>query len=272
MNKDKKKWDFKYDVIPVDDIEISDFNVRQTDLTKDISLLAESIDDIGLLQPIVVFREGKKFKLIIGQRRYRAFKELGVKEIPALITTVDDEREAVIKSLSENIHRLDLNYRDKMRLSGALLAKLGTHKKVAEYLGVTEQTVRSYLGYEGVPEPIKAKVDEGKMSATTALRLIKNIPDSKKAVEVAEKIEELKLKRSEDKMTLIETAEENPDKTIEEVVELAKERKYKESFTINVTQKVAEGLMRASESYRSEPEELIVVILEQWLVDRGFIT
>ncbi|TKJ38464.1 hypothetical protein CEE36_10690 [candidate division TA06 bacterium B3_TA06] len=268
VNKDKKKWDFKYDIIPIDDIEISDFNVRQTDLSKDINLLAESIDDIGLLQPILVYREGKKYKLIIGQRRYRAFKELGIKEIPALITTVDDEREAVIKSLSENIHRLPLNYRDKMRLSGALLSKLGTPERVAEYLGVTEQTVRNYLGYVGVPEPIKERVDEGKLSATTARRIVKRIADEKKAVEVAEKIEELK--RSEDRLTVIEVAEENPEKTIEEVVDLARARK-RERYTINVTQRIAEGVKRAREKYRSSAEEIIVEALEEWLINKGFI-
>lgn len=269
MNKEEKpEFDFEYEVIRVDKIDISDFNVRQTELDKEIERLAESIEDIGILQPIVVYRDGDRYKLIIGQRRYRAFKKLGKNEIPALITTVDDEREAVIKSLSENINRLEINYRDKMRLAGALLSKLGNPEKVADYLGVVEQTVRNYLGYAGVPETIKERVDEGKLSATTARRIVKRITDEKKAIEVAEKIKELK--RSEDRLTVIEVAEENPDKTIEEVVDLAKERK-RESYTINLTQRIAEGIKRAREKYRSSAEEIIVVALEEWLVNKGFV-
>lgn len=265
----EREFDFDYDEIEIEDIDVSDFNVRQTELDEGIDDLAESIRDIGILQPIVVYRDGNRYKLIIGQRRYRACKQLGLKKIPALITTVSDEREAVMKSLSENIHRLNLNYRDKMRLSGALLEKLGSPEKVAEYLGVSEQTVRNYLGYEGVPEPIKEKVDEKRLSATTAMRLVKNISDTKKAVEVAEKIEELE--RSEDKLNLIETAEENLDEPIEEIVELAKERK-REKYPVNVSQKIAEGLMKACDKYSSRPEEIIVIALEEWLVNKGLLS
>jgi len=167
----------KFDYLPLDKIDISISNVRKSNLEEGIDELAASIREIGVQQPVVVSQRGDRYELIIGQRRYLACKKLELKEIPALITTVKDETEATIKSFSENIHRLDLQYRDKMQVAIELLNRFGSIRKVADHLGVEDQTVRRYLGYEGVPEPIKKMVDEGKLGAITAIQIAQNIPD-----------------------------------------------------------------------------------------------
>lgn len=139
---------FKFDEhLPLDKIDISISNVRKTNLEEGIEELAKSIEEIGVQQPIQVFEKPDgRFELIIGQRRYLACKKLGLKKIPALIITVKkDETEATIKSFIENIHRLDLEYRDKMQAAIELLNKFGSISKVADHLGVSAQTVRNYL-------------------------------------------------------------------------------------------------------------------------------
>lgn len=262
-----KKPEFKY--LPLEKIDISLLNVRKANVEEGIDELASSIKEIGIQQPIVVFQKGDRYELIIGQRRYLACKKLGLKEIPALITTVKDETEATIKSFSENIHRLDLEYRDKMQVAAALLSKFSTVDKVAEHLGVSTQTVKNYLGYSAVPERIKEMVDEGKLSALTALRISKGIEDESQAIEIAKKINEIP--RNEDRVALIDIAHENPDKPLKEVFKIAKEHSMMRKITIHVTQRVYEALIKASKEYQSDKEDVAKEALEEWLNRKGFI-
>jgi len=262
-----KKLKFEY--IPMDKIDISLSNVRRTNPKEGIEELAKSIEEIGVQQPVMVFKKpDKRFELIIGQRRYLASKKLGLKEIPALIITVKDETEAIIKSFSENIHRLDLEYRDKMQAATELLNKLGSVDKVADHLGVTAQTVRKYLGYAAVPEPNKKMVDEGKLGAITAIQIAQNIPDEKRAVAIAERIKETS--RSEDRREIIDIAKKNPSKSPKEVVEVVKKQK-KRKMTFDLTERVTNALAKACEEYKSNPNDIALEALEEWLEGRGFL-
>jgi ParB family chromosome partitioning protein len=260
------KFDYK---LPLDKIDISLSNARKTNLEESIDELAKSIKEIGVQQPVVVFRKPDgRFELIIGQRRYLACKKIGLKVIPAIIATVKDETDATIKSFSENIHRLELAYRDKMQVAIALLNKFGSINKVAKYLGVTSQTVRNYLGYAGVEEDIKKLVDEGKLSVTTALLIAKNIPDEKQAIDIAKKVKEIP--RAEDRRKLIYGAKDNPNKPAAEIAKIVQRQELKK-ITIHLTERVYNALEDASKKYESDKEDIAVEGIEEWLKKRGFI-
>jgi len=254
--------------IPLDKIYVSESNVRKTHPEEDIGELARSIAEIGLQQPIVVFPKGNRYELIIGQRRYLACKQLGWREIPALITQVKRPIDASIVSFSENIHRLELDYRDKMEIATELLSKLGSVDKVAERLGVSEPTVRNYLGYSIVPEGMKKMVDEGRLGATTAIRIARNIPDEEKAIRIAEKVREQPT--SDRKRAIIEVARENPDKSSTQVAEIVNRQEFRK-ITVEFTTRVAEALEHACESYKSDPEDIVLEAVEEWLRRREFI-
>jgi ParB family chromosome partitioning protein len=259
----------KFDYLPLSKIDVGLSNVRKSNVEEGIDELANSIKEIGVQQPVVVLeKEDGRFDLIIGQRRYLACKKIGLKDIPALITTVKDQTEATVKSFSENIHRLDIEYRDKMQVATELLNKFGSVKKVASQLGVSEQTVKNYLGYSAVPEKIKKLVDDRKLSASTAIRIAKNIQDEDQAVRIAEKVREIP--RSEDRRKIIDIAKENPKKTVSEVEKIMKGQKFKQ-ITIDVTPRVSTALERACNEYRSDAEDITLEALEEWLTKRGFI-
>lgn len=102
------------------DIDISEFNTRkdladgQYDST--IEDLARSIKQQGLLSPItVVSRTGGRFGLVAGQRRYLACQLLEFESIPAIVRDVANDGDAIAISLVENVHRADMNPRDKAR-------------------------------------------------------------------------------------------------------------------------------------------------------------
>ena len=259
----------KFDYIYLDKIDISLSNVRKSKLEEGIDELAKSINEIELQQPIMVTPKGDRFELIIGQRRYLACKKLGMKRIPAVITTVKNETEAILISFSENVHRLDLEYRDKMKAAIALRNKLKSISEVAKRLGVSDQTVRNYLGYSAVPEAIRKMVDEGKLYPTTALRIAKNIPDEKQAVRIAKMVEEKP--RSEDKIALIDVAAENPGKSDQEIDRIAKDRSQRNKITIHVTKRIYEAIILASKEYQSDKEDLVKEVVEEWLKKKGFI-
>jgi predicted transcriptional regulator len=149
-----------------------------------------------------------------------------------------------------------------------LLNKYGSIKKVASQLGVSEQTVKNYLGYSAVPEKIKKLVDDKKLSASTAIRIAKNIQDEDQAFRIAEKVKEIP--RSEDRRKIIDIAKENPKKTVSEVEKIMKDQKFKQ-ITIDVTLRVSTALERACNEYRSDAEDITLEALEEWLTKRGFI-
>ena len=111
-------------------------------------------------------------------------------------------------------------------------------------------------------------VDEGKLSASTATRITKNIQDKEQAVKIAEKIKETP--RSEDRRKIIDVAKENPKKTSKEIIKIAKEQKFRE-VTIDLTPRAADALSQACQEYKSDAEDIATEALEEWLNKRGFL-
>lgn len=143
----------------LDKINIGKWNVRTLDKDKGIDELAESILKYRLLQPVVVFQEGDKFDLIIGQRRLRAFKELEkkgysqFKEIPAVILSAKpDEEHLKILSLSENIHRVELNREDIVKVISYLYDKYKSAGRISKILGKQPGYIYEYLKIDTAPQ------------------------------------------------------------------------------------------------------------------------
>jgi ParB family chromosome partitioning protein len=259
---------FQYQPIPIDKIDVSPANARRDDVEEGLDELARSIDEIGLQQPIVVYKDKGRFRVLIGQRRFLAFKRLGRTEVPALVTSIDDETQAAIVSFSENIHRLDLGYRDKMRVAVLLLKQLKNIGKVAKRLGVSTQTVRNWRGYAGVPDQLKEMVDQRKISAQTALAISRSVPDEKEAVKIAKKVREEPT--SERRNIVIETARLNPGKTASEIDALVKRQKITK-LTLNLTPRLAEAMDAACRDYEGDRSDIATAALEEWLGKRGFL-
>jgi ParB family transcriptional regulator, chromosome partitioning protein len=258
--------------IPIERIYVSPENARTLEHYSDLDDLANSIKTYGLQQPIVVFpsvgRVGD-FELIIGQRRFLAYKNiLKEKTIPAIILKKPmNNLDALAYSFSENIHRLDLTYNEKIAVTTKLLKELTTVSAVAQKLNVSDSTVRNYLGWAAVPEPIKLLVEKKKISKDTAIRISRTTDSQEKAIAIAEKVVEIP--RREDRDAIIETSIENPTLQPEQVFEKAKKRKYT-NFTLNLTEGAAEALESASKKFDLEPEQLVIQVLLEYLKNGGF--
>ena len=133
--------------ILLDDIDIPARNVRRRQITADLDNLVDSIEKFGLQQPIVVMPQGDRYSVVIGQRRYLAFRHLRRESISAFVLRDPlDSTQVSLLSFSENIQRVDLSAGDKAATCSELLASLGSIQEVASALGISQQTFVSGLG------------------------------------------------------------------------------------------------------------------------------
>lgn len=126
--------------------------------------LADSIKQLGLIQPITVKRDGEKYIIISGERRWRASEKAGVESIPAYIREVDDTTLHAM-ALVENIQREDLNAIEISLGMQRLIEECGlTQEAMAERLGKKRSTVANYLRLLNLPEEVQFAIKGGIIS------------------------------------------------------------------------------------------------------------
>jgi ParB family chromosome partitioning protein len=155
-----------------------------------IADLARSIKTEGLQNPPMVQKESKDtYLLMSGQRRLAALKRLGAKKIPVLLLTQStkyDLDNAKAASVIENLHRNKMNAKDMTSACVFLTESVGKNK-AAQSLGISQQTLKKYLGFAAVPDKLKEYVPR-ELSRDDATKLYQIIPNVSKAVQIAEKI------------------------------------------------------------------------------------
>lgn len=148
--------------IPIDKIQPNPLQPREKFDKESIKELANSIKEAGLLQPIIVRPDGNNFEIIAGERRWRAFKILGKKKIPAIEWKVEDDTDALEKSVIENLQREDLTPVERENAITVLWIskKYKSQKKLAEKLGWKQARVSQLLS---------AKKDRKKLSVSSSI-------------------------------------------------------------------------------------------------------
>ena len=151
------------------EIKISDIIPNPTQPRTDfdevaLEELAESIRQLGLIQPITVKRSGDKYIIISGERRWRASQKAGLEAIPAYIREVDDTTRHAM-ALVEKIQREDLNAIEISLGMQRLIEECGlTQEALAERLGKKRSTVANYLRLLNLPEEIQLAIKSGIIS------------------------------------------------------------------------------------------------------------
>jgi ParB family chromosome partitioning protein len=150
--------------------------------------LASSIKEKGVLQPVIVSRIGDgNFRLIAGERRWRASSLAGLKRIPALIKEVSSQ-DAIEIALIENIQREELNAIETADAFYSLMQDFKlTQEALAERVGKDRATVANYLRILKLPGEIKALINDGSLSLGHAKALL-SLDDKQKQIEIASKI------------------------------------------------------------------------------------
>ncbi len=158
--------------LPLEDVERSPQQPRKRFDEARLEELAASIRTHGVVEPILVRRHGQRYRIVAGERRWRAAQRAGLKEIPALVREATDG-EAFEIALVENLQRADLNAIEEAEAYQALVAERGlTQEQVAERVGKERSTVSNSLRLLKLPEDVRDAVREARLEMGHARALL----------------------------------------------------------------------------------------------------
>jgi len=158
--------------IDIDLIEVNPFQPRREFDEESLEELAESIRQLGLIQPITVRKAGDKYQLISGERRFRACKRAGLLKIPAYVRDADNEG-MLILSIVENIQREDLNAIDIATGYQQLIEEFHfTQEKLSEQIGKNRSTITNYIRLLKLPPEIQMGIKQNKITMGHARALL----------------------------------------------------------------------------------------------------
>lgn len=158
--------------LPVDAIHANPNQPRKDFETNALKDLATSLKQSGLLQPVVVRRDGQGYQLIVGERRWRAAKLAGIERIPAVIREATDA-ESLELALVENLLRENLNPLEEAEAYQRLLADFSwTQEELAERVGKDRSSIANTLRLLKLPELIQADLRSGRLTMGHARALL----------------------------------------------------------------------------------------------------
>jgi len=151
--------------LEVSKIAVTGLNPRKAFDEDQMKELIESIRISGILQPLLVRPKGDEYDLVIGERRLRAAKEIGLKMVPAIVRDMTDEQ-VLLAMLTENLQREDLNPIEEAEAIERLVAMTGrTHEEVGRAFGKTKSWIDKRLQLLSMPDDIRQLLEEERISA-----------------------------------------------------------------------------------------------------------
>lgn len=161
-----EEWGASIQEIPVGELDPNPEQPRKTFDDESIAQLAGSIRDQGVLQPLLVTAtSGGRYRIIAGERRYRAGRMAGLETLPCIVKDIDAVRQMEI-ALIENLQREDLNPMEAAKGVNALMKQCGyTQEKVSARLGKSRPAVANLLRLLSLPDEVTEMVHDGRLSA-----------------------------------------------------------------------------------------------------------
>lgn len=202
--------------IPVDNIKPNPYQPRKHFSKRALEELSQSIKAYGIIQPLSVRKiSDESYELVAGERRLRASKLVGLREVPAIVINMRDQDSAAL-ALIENLQREDLNFLEEAEGYYNLISDHGfTQQELAEKIGKSQSTVANKLRILKLPNDIKKLLVENNLTERHGRALLK-LPDEETQKEVLEKVikTERTVKQTEDLISDMLTAmtkEDDPE-------------------------------------------------------------
>lgn len=149
--------------------------------------LSESIRENGVLQPLLVRKNGSKYEIIAGERRYQASKIAGLEKVPVIVRDVDDQKMLEL-ALIENLQRSDLNPIEEAKGYKRLIKASGmTQEALSKAVSKSRSAITNSLRLLDLPESVQQMMYEGKLTAGHA-RAILAVPFEDARIKLAEKV------------------------------------------------------------------------------------
>lgn len=200
-------------LIPINQIRPNPHQPRKTFNQENLIELANSIREHGIIQPLVVISDGpNRYTLIAGERRLRAAKIAGLKEVPAVVRTAT-EQEQLEFAIIENVQREDLNPMERARAFQRLIDDFSlSHDEVAQRVGKSRVTVTNTLRLLNLPLSVQQAVLGGNLSEGHARALLA-LPNPRAMENAMETVVSLGLNVRQTELLVNKTLGRGPAKT-----------------------------------------------------------
>lgn len=261
--------------LPVGSLVIGTRQVRVRNVGREIDELAQSIAEVGLLEPIVVCpgEAAGTYEIVTGQRRFLAHKQLGKETI--LASVLDEPVSEVLAktlSLTENLVRTDLNRQDMVDVCNYLYKRYGTMKAVAEETGLPYHKVRAYVKYERLKPELKNLVDHEGLDINVALRAQDAASATGYSAEDAVKFaKEMAGMSGAQQRKLVKDREANPDMPADELVEEAKSGAKITQILVTLGQVEHQSLQQYASKEGTSQDDAAAILIHDGLLDRGYL-
>lgn len=226
-------------MIDIKDIVTNPLQPRQTFDREKLQELADSIKEGELLQPIVVRVKDKKFEIVCGERRYKAFQILKEPKIPAIVRVIKDDTDALEKSTIENWQRADLTDTEKRKAITDLWKskRYKSMEDLSRKTGIGIHSIKAYieenefrLRVDDLPEDVSHTdirategLDDDVRKKVIEIASDKNIPARKLEEEIVPKLKEFS--ETEQQMEILEDFEEQEEQTRETFDRIIQQKK-----------------------------------------------
>ena len=250
--------------ININDIKPNEGQPRKTFDEEKIGELADSIQEHGLIQPIVLRRAAKGYEIVAGERRWRACRKAGLKEVPCIIKELTDEENMLI-AIIENMQREDLNPIEEAEGLNQMIVTYGlTQAEVSKSVGKSRPYITNVLRLLKLPEEVRALVSGGELSAGHA-RAIAGVSGKAAQIKIADKIvkEGLSVRETEKLIKELDTpvkpAKRKPEKNAD-VKRVEEDLKAVLGTRVNLAQSGKKGKIEIEYYSREELERLIELL------------
>ncbi len=227
--------------------------------------LAKSIEEHGIIQPILVRPMGEGYEIVAGERRYRAARSLKKKTIPSIVYEINDE-ENMLFAIIENMQREDLNPIEEAEGIQTMLETYDmTHEQVAKAIGKSRPQISNMTRLLKLPEVVRNYIAEGQISAGHGRTLV-SLEDQEKQVQLAKKIVDKELSVRELEAHLNGKGQKKRKKPRklkkhDDVIALEEELKIKFGTKVSIEHRGGKGKVEI-EFYNSEERDRIVELLK----------
>lgn len=256
--------------LPIEDIVPNPNQPRIHFNETELRELSESIQEHGVLQPLLVRKHGNGYEIIAGERRYQASKLAGLEELPVIIKDVNDE-EMLALALIENLQRSDLNPVEEAKGYRQLIDASGmTQEALSKAVSKSRSAITNSLRLLDLPEIVQQMIFEGKLTAGHA-RAILAVPYEDARIRLAEKVvaEGLSVRATENLAPLFSAGEtpKTPRPAMPQSFKKAA-RVLRQVFNTNVRVKSSRGKNKIEIEFKDE-EELSRILGEMIQFDQG---
>ena len=202
--------------LKITDVEPNGGQPRKHFDAEKLEALSDSIKTHGVIQPILVTRVGDRYQIVAGERRWRASKLAGLKDIPAIISDFEAEKTMEI-ALIENLQREDLNPLEEALGYKSLMDRFNmTQEKISERVSKSRSAIANSLRLLNLCKQVQIMLEKGEISTGHA-KVLLSVADSDKQLSLAEAVVEndMTVRQLEDYLKRKELPKKNVDVTVD---------------------------------------------------------